>query len=114
MNTTSASAIARASDGAGSNVWLFVPSGTMPVTVTSSPPMFWTMFVIGDTVVTTWTGAVVGRLRRRNREQPGRQDGRGQGFREPPEGHTHAYRLSDTCKGVQLAGLTGQNRGVSV
>src|SRR5215208_7065419 len=51
-NTTSASAITAASEGAGSNVWLFVPSGTIPVTQTWSPPMFCTLFVIGDTVVT--------------------------------------------------------------
>ena len=55
MNTISASSITAASEGAGSNVWLFVPSGTIPVTETRSPPTFWTMFVIGDTVVTTWT-----------------------------------------------------------
>ena len=42
-----------ASDGAGSKVWLFVPSGTMPVTATWSPATFCTMFVIGETVVTT-------------------------------------------------------------
>ena len=51
----SASAITAASEGAGSNVWLFVPSGTMPVTCTRSPPMFCTMFVTGETVVATWT-----------------------------------------------------------
>ena len=55
MKTMSASSITAASEGAGSNVWLFVPSGTIPVTETRSPPMFWTMFVIGETVVTTWT-----------------------------------------------------------
>ncbi len=53
MNTTSASDSTAASDGAGSNVWLFVPSGTMPVIRIRSPPTFWTMFVIGATVVTT-------------------------------------------------------------
>jgi hypothetical protein len=55
MNTTSASATARASEGAGSNVWLFVPSGTIPVIATRSPATFSTMLVIGETVVTTWS-----------------------------------------------------------
>jgi hypothetical protein len=54
MKTMSASSITAASDGAGSNVWLFVPSGTMPTMRTCAPATFSTMFVIGDTVVTTF------------------------------------------------------------
>ena len=53
MKTTSASANALASDGAGSKVWELVPSGTIPVRSIVVPPMFWAMFVIGETVVTT-------------------------------------------------------------
>ena len=47
MKTMSASSITAASEGAGSNVWLFVPSGTMPTIRTCGPPTFSTMFVIG-------------------------------------------------------------------
>ena len=32
MQTMSADSMTAASEGAGSKVWLFVPSGTMPVT----------------------------------------------------------------------------------
>ncbi len=53
--TTSACSIRAASLGAGSKVWLFAPSGTMPVIETAGPPTFCTMFVIGETVVTTWS-----------------------------------------------------------
>ena len=42
-----------ASLGLGSNVCEFVPSGTMPVIFTRSPPMFAAMLVIGATVVAT-------------------------------------------------------------
>ena len=35
MNTMSASAIDRGVHGAGSNVWLFAPSGTMPMIATA-------------------------------------------------------------------------------
>ncbi len=55
----SACSIRAASLGAGSNVWLFTPSGTMPVIETAGPPTFCTMFVIGETVVTTRSRAVV-------------------------------------------------------
>jgi len=37
----------------GSNVCEFVPSGTMPVILTRSPPMLAAMLVIGATVVPT-------------------------------------------------------------
>src|SRR5919106_573534 len=53
-NTTSASAITRASAGAGSKVWPLVPSGTIPVISTCRPPTFWAMLVMGETVVTTF------------------------------------------------------------
>ncbi len=53
MNTTSALLSTSAADGGGSKVWLFTPSGTMPVTVALSPAMFATIDVIGATVVTT-------------------------------------------------------------
>ncbi len=53
MKITSASASTLASDGTGSKVWEFVPSGTMPVMATLSPPMLATIEVIGATVVTT-------------------------------------------------------------
>ncbi len=39
--------------GSGSNVWLLVPSGTMPWTSTRSPPMLAAIEVIGETVVAT-------------------------------------------------------------
>ena len=51
----SACAISRATEGAGSNVCEFVPSGTIATTDTRSPPTFSMMFRIGDTVVTTRT-----------------------------------------------------------
>ena len=53
MKMTSASASTLASEGTGSKVCEFVPSGTMPVMATRSPPMLATMDVIGATVVTT-------------------------------------------------------------
>ena len=39
--------------GAGSKVWLLVPSGTMPSMSTLSPPMLAAIEVIGATVVAT-------------------------------------------------------------
>ena len=53
MKTTSAVESSSATLGGGSKVWEFVPSGTMPVIATRSPPMFATMLVIGATVVAT-------------------------------------------------------------
>jgi hypothetical protein len=41
-----------ASDGAGSNVWLFVPSGTTPAKLIRVPPTFRAIELIGATVVT--------------------------------------------------------------
>ena len=56
-NTTSASASTAAWLGDGSNVWLFVPSGTTPTTAVSVPAVrLATMLVIGATVVTTRSG----------------------------------------------------------
>ena len=48
----SAFSIVAATCGGGSNVWLLVPSGTMPTTWARSPTMFAAMLVIGATVVT--------------------------------------------------------------
>ena len=52
-NSTSSPLSSSATLGLGSNVWEFVPSGTMPVILTRSPPMFDAMLVIGATVVPT-------------------------------------------------------------
>ena len=49
----SASLSSPATLGSGSNVWLFVPSGTIPWTSTRSPPMLAAIEVIGETVVAT-------------------------------------------------------------
>src|SRR3954454_15519693 len=54
MKMTSALLSTLATLGAGSKVWLLVPSGTMPVTSAASPTTWLTMLVIGTTVVTTW------------------------------------------------------------
>jgi hypothetical protein len=51
--TTSAFSITFETCGGGSNVWLFVPSGTTPEIDALSPAMFATIEVIGATVVTT-------------------------------------------------------------
>ena len=48
-----ARAISSATEGAGSNVCEFVPSGTSAMTVTRSPPTFSMMSRRGETVVTT-------------------------------------------------------------
>jgi len=53
MNTTSASLSRAATDGAGSKVCEFVPSGTMPRISTQSPPTREVIEVIGETVVAT-------------------------------------------------------------
>ncbi len=53
MKITSARSRASASDGRGSKVWEFVPSGTMPVMSARSPITAAAMEVIGATVVTT-------------------------------------------------------------
>ena len=45
--------IKRATDGAGSYVWEFRPSGMMPSNLIRVPPIFSTRLVMGDTVVTT-------------------------------------------------------------
>ena len=45
--------------GAGSKVWLLVPSGTMPSTSTRSPPMLAAIEVIGATVVATFNAPVL-------------------------------------------------------
>ena len=65
MKITSASASTLASDGTGSNVCEFVPSGTMPVMATLSPPMLAAIDVIGATVVTTFTLPAAATVRRR-------------------------------------------------
>ena len=49
-----------ATEGSGSKVWLFVPSGTMPSMRTRSPPMLAAMDVIGETVVATRSPSVEG------------------------------------------------------
>src|SRR6476469_6643653 len=53
MNTRSACESTLAALGGGSKVWLLVPSGTMPTSLTLSPATLLTMLVIGETVVTT-------------------------------------------------------------
>ena len=42
-----------AMDGVGSKVWEFTPSGTTPSKLIRGPPIFSTILVIGETVVTT-------------------------------------------------------------
>ena len=115
MNTTSASAIACASDGAGSNVWLFVPSGTIPVTSTRSPATFWTMFVIGETVVTTWRGpssfaagrlARAGRADERERHEPAASESLGP--------RSHGVEDIATCNRLQQTGDAVGRTGRSV
>jgi len=54
-NTTSAFDRITASDGAGSKVWLFVPSGTTPARLIRVPPTFRVIELIGATVVTTFS-----------------------------------------------------------
>ena len=51
----SASAISLATEGAGSKVCEFTPSGTMPSSRIRVPPTFSTRLVIGETVVTTFS-----------------------------------------------------------
>jgi hypothetical protein len=46
------------SDGTNSNVCEFNPSGTRPIKLILSPPIFWTIFVIGVTEVTTFSLSV--------------------------------------------------------
>lgn len=43
------------SEGISSNVWEFTPSGTKPTKLILSPPIFWTIFVMGATEVATFS-----------------------------------------------------------